>query len=155
LVGLDLIQLQEPILNVFLEGCLTPVLTLVDIFVNVLDTLDAAGGLHVQMTPVLSKKVRVVGNNPATVNILIEAIVPFDPRKDRSMGGSSILRIPISLDLGLLAEGKGKLLGARSWKLGAEHARAVGIENSAWPMEHVQTHQGVQLWVSPLIRHLA
>ena len=89
----------------------------VNVLVNVLDALDAAGGLDIEMTPVFAEEVRVVGNDPTAVDVLIELVVAFDPRKDGPMFWSLILRIAVGLDFGLFAERERVLLGALSAKL--------------------------------------
>ncbi len=46
----------------------------VNVLVNILDALDAAGGLDIEMTPVLAEEVRVVGNDPTTIDVFIAAL---------------------------------------------------------------------------------
>ena len=82
----------------------------VNVLVNVLDALDAAGGLNIEMTSVLAKEVRVVGNDPTTVDVSIELVVAFDPRKDGPMFWSLILGIAVGLDFCLFAERERELL---------------------------------------------
>ena len=78
------------------------------VFVDVLDTFDAARGLHIEVTPVLTEQIRVVGYNPAAVNVIVKLIVPLDGYKLWAVLRSLVLWIAISLHLGLLAIWKWK-----------------------------------------------
>jgi hypothetical protein len=46
------------------------VMALVDILVDVLDSLDRTDGLHIDMTPVLPDKILVVTDDPSVVNLI-------------------------------------------------------------------------------------
>ncbi len=51
------------------------------------------------MASVRAEEVLVVWNDPATVDVCIELVVVFDPRKDRPMFWPFILGIAIDFDL--------------------------------------------------------
>lgn len=78
------------------------------IFVDVLDTFDAACCLHVEVTFVFTEQIWVIGYNPSTVNIIVEFIVSFDGCEYRSCFWTLVLWIAISLYLCLLTLWKGK-----------------------------------------------
>ena len=126
----------------------------VNVLVNVLDALDAAGGLDIEMTPVFAEEVRVVGNDPTAVDVFIELVVAFDPRKDGPMFWSLILRIAVGLDFRLFAEREWVLLGALSAKLWRVHTGAIGIESAAGSVKHVESNESMKLWIDGFIRNL-
>jgi hypothetical protein len=126
----------------------------VNVLVNVLDALDAASGLDIEMALVLAQEERVVGNDPAAVNVVISLLVAYDARKDMPMFWSLILGVAVDLDLGLFAEWERELLGALSAALGHRHARAIGIESAAGPVNHVDSNESVKLWIDGLIWNL-
>ena len=96
------------------------------VFVDVLDTFDAARGLHIEVTPVLTEQIRVVGYNPAAVYVIVELIVALDGYKLWSVLRSLVLWIAISLHLGLLA--------IRKWKAFTTFASRLRVGMHAWAL---------------------
>ena len=96
------------------------------VFVDVLDTFDAARGLHIEVTPVFTEQIRVVGYNPAAVNVIVNLIVPLDGYKLWAVLRSLVLRVAISLDLCLLAIWK--------WKAFTTFAPRLRVGMHAWAL---------------------
>ena len=126
----------------------------VNVLVNVLDALDAAGGLDIEMALVLAQEERVVGNDPTAVDVVISLPVAYDARKDRPMFRALILGVAVDLDLGLLTERERKLFGAFSAALRHRHARAIWIESAARPVNHVGSNESVKFGIDGLIWNL-
>jgi hypothetical protein len=153
LVRFDFVETQDSVFGVLNEG-FASVLTLVNILVNVFDALDAAGGLDIEMRAVFAEEVRVVGYDPAIVDVFIELVIAFDPRKDGPVFWSLILGITVGFDLCLFAERERVLLAAFTAELRRMHARAVGIESAAGSVKHVVSNEAVKLGVEGFIWNL-
>ena len=98
------------------------------VFVDVFDTFDAAGGLHIEVTPVLTEQIWVVGYNPAAVNVIVKLIVALDGYKLWAVLRSLVLRVAISLDLCLLAIWKWEAFTTFASRLRVGmHARALRV----------------------------
>ena len=98
------------------------------VFVDVLDTFDAARGLHIEVTPVFTEQIRVVGYNPAAVNVIVKLIVPLDGYKLWAVLRSLVLWIAISLHLSLLEIRKWKAFTTFASRLRVGmHARALRV----------------------------
>jgi hypothetical protein len=125
------------------------------LLVNILDALDAASRLDIEMGAVFAEEVRVVRNDPTTVDVLVKPVVAFDPREYGPIFPPHVLGIAVRLHFCLFAVRKRILFGALAPKFGRGHAGAIGIESAAGPVNHVMPNEPVKLWINGLIWNFA
>ena len=106
------------------------------------------------MALILAQEERVVGNDPAAVDVVISFLVSCDARIDRPMLRSRIFGVAVDLDLGLFTERKRELLCAFSAEFGHKHTRAIGIESATGAVNHVGSNEFVKFGIDGLIWNL-
>jgi hypothetical protein len=108
-----------------LQGC--TIVTLVDIFVNVLDSLDSGTDLYVDMTVILCGQPRIVGNNMTVVKCVTSG-VGVGP----AIVWPGIFRISVSTKTGCGAKFLGEMLAA----LTIDHAGCSEVLRTTGTMDH-------------------